>query len=71
VNLQALEANVAAGQAVNNPSVTITFPLGDSSEDQNARITASLITLQNLNGPGVGCPAASTTLLQQQQALRI
>jgi hypothetical protein len=69
MDLQALEANVAAGQAVNNPSVPINFPLGDSREDQNARITASLITLQNLNGPGVGCPAASTTLLQQQQAL--
>jgi len=64
-----LEANVAAGQAVRNPSVKISFPLGNSREDQNARITASLITLQNLKGPGVGCPAVSTTLLQQQKAL--
>lgn len=69
MELQALEANVAAGQAVNNPGITVNFPLGDSREDQNARITASLITIQNLNGPGVGCPAASTTLVQQQKAL--
>jgi len=67
--LQELEANVAAGQAVRNPSVKITFPLGTSPEDQSARITASLITLQNLKGPGVGCPAVSTTLLQQRKAL--
>jgi hypothetical protein len=54
---------------VNNPSVSVTFPLGDSNADKSARITAALITLQNLNGPGKGCPAVSTTLLAQQKAL--
>ena len=69
MDLQALEANVAAGQAVNNPSIPVNFPFGDSREDQNERIIASLNTIQNLNGPGVGCPSASTTLVQQQKAL--
>lgn len=67
--IRELEANVAAGHAVRNPGVAISYPLGNSREDQRARITASLITLQNLKGPGVGCPAVSTTLLQQQKAL--
>jgi hypothetical protein len=31
---------------------------------------AALVTLQNLNGPGVGCPAASTTFLAQQKAIQ-
>lgn len=30
----------------------------------------ALVTLQNLNGPGQGCPAASTTFLAQQQAIQ-
>jgi hypothetical protein len=53
---------VAAGHAVNNPSVAVTFPTDDSNASKAARIQASLVTLQNLKGPGVGCPAASTTL---------
>jgi hypothetical protein len=53
---------VAAGHAVNNPSVAVTFPTDDSNASKAARNQASLVTLQNLNGPGVGCPAASTTL---------
>ena len=28
------------------------------------------MTLQNLNGPGVGCPAASTTFVAQQKAIQ-
>ncbi|KAL1677239.1 hypothetical protein EV122DRAFT_291278 [Schizophyllum commune] len=68
--LQSLNANVAAGKAVNNPSVAVTFPEDDSTESQLARIQASLVTLQNLNGPGKGCPAASTTLLAQQKAIQ-
>jgi hypothetical protein len=47
---------------VNNPTVKITFPTGNSKQDQQGRITASIITLQNLNGPGKGCPGVSTTL---------
>ncbi|KAL1756079.1 hypothetical protein FB107DRAFT_212147 [Schizophyllum commune] len=68
--LKSLNANVAAGKAVNNPSVAVTFPEDDSTESQLARIQASLLTLQNLNGPGKGCPAASTTLLAQQKAIQ-
>jgi hypothetical protein len=58
-----LNQNVAAGHAVNNPSVVVTFPTDESNASKSARIQASLVTLQNLKGPGVGCPAASTTLL--------
>ncbi|KAG8928982.1 hypothetical protein FRC02_006146 [Tulasnella sp. 418] len=67
--IRQLEANVAAGVAVNNPTVRVSFPLDDSKESQRARIIASLITLQNLEGPGKGCPAVSTTLNSQLQAL--
>uniref|UniRef100_A0A0W0GAE6 Uncharacterized protein n=1 Tax=Moniliophthora roreri TaxID=221103 RepID=A0A0W0GAE6_MONRR len=68
--IQSLSANVAAGHAVNNPSVALSFPTGNSNADKAARINASLITLQNLRGPGVGCPAASTTLLAQLKAVQ-
>jgi hypothetical protein len=68
--IQALNANVAAGHAVNNPTVNVSFPTGNSNGDKAARIIASLITLQNLNGPGVGCPAVSTTLNTQLKAVQ-
>ncbi|KAF5331310.1 hypothetical protein D9758_015802 [Tetrapyrgos nigripes] len=68
--IQSLNANVAAGHAVNNPSVSVSFPTGDSNQDKAARIVASLVTLQNLNGPGVGCPAASTTFSAQLAAVQ-
>ncbi len=55
---------------MNNPSVAISFPTDDSVQSEIARITAVLISLQNLNGPGVGCPAASTDLLKKQKALQ-
>jgi len=64
-----LIANVQAGKAVNNPTVSVSFPTGDSKADKSARITAATITLQNLNGPGKGCPAVSTTLSLQQKAI--
>ncbi|KAG7088782.1 hypothetical protein E1B28_012748 [Marasmius oreades] len=67
--IRQLNANVNAGHAVNNPSVAVQFPTSNSKEDQIARIQASLVTLQNLKGPGVGCPAASTTFVKQQQAI--
>ena len=54
--------NVQAGFAVNNPSVKVSFPTGDSKQDKSGRITAASITIQNLNGPGKGCPFASTKL---------
>ncbi|KDQ62046.1 hypothetical protein JAAARDRAFT_189420 [Jaapia argillacea MUCL 33604] len=65
-----LQANVAAGEAVNNPSVKISFPVGNDNASQAARIEAALVTIQNLNGPGVGCPAASTTLSAQLKAVQ-
>ncbi|EMD32957.1 hypothetical protein CERSUDRAFT_118386 [Gelatoporia subvermispora B] len=68
--IQDLSANVAAGKAVNNPSVAVTFPTDNSTQSQLARIEAAIVTLQNLNGPGVGCPASSTTFSAQQQAIQ-
>jgi hypothetical protein len=68
--ITALQANVAAGHAVNNPNVPFSFPLDGSTPSKIARIQASLVTLQNLNGPGVGCPASSTTLSAQLAALQ-
>ncbi|KAF9453155.1 hypothetical protein P691DRAFT_802035 [Macrolepiota fuliginosa MF-IS2] len=68
--IQSLSQNVAAGHAVNNPSVAVTFPTDDSNASKAARIQAALVTLQNLNGPGVGCPAASTTFSAQLQAVQ-
>jgi len=69
--LSQLVANVQAGHALENPTVGISYPLDDSVQSKSARITAALITLQNLNGPGEGCPAASTTLQAQQKALGV
>jgi len=68
--IQSLSANVAAGKAVNNPSVTVSFPTDDSKASQITRIQAAIVTLQNLKGPGIGCPAASTTFVAQQQAIQ-
>jgi len=68
--IQSLNANVAAGHAVNNPTVQLSFPTDNSEASQLARIEAAIITLQNINGPGVGCPAASTTFVAQQQAIQ-
>ena len=59
---QALSQNVAAGHAVNNPSIAVAFPTGSDNNSQAQRIQAALVTLQNLHGPGKGCPASSTTL---------
>jgi hypothetical protein len=62
--LQQLSDNAAAGHAINNPGVALSFS-NDAADQSNptkiARVQASIITLQNLHGPGVGCPAASTT----------
>jgi len=69
VYLDSLVKNVQAGMAVNNPSVKVGFPTDNSNQSQSARITAALITLQNLNGAGKGCPASSTTLVARQKAL--
>jgi hypothetical protein len=66
---QRLVGDVNAGHVVYNPSVKVPFPLDDSVESQLARVNAALVTLQNLDGPGKGCPAVSTTLPAQQAAL--
>jgi len=65
-----MTANIAAGHAVNNSGVAFSFPTDDSTASQLARITAASITLQNLNGPGVGCPVVSTTFAAQAQAIQ-
>ncbi|KAH9895304.1 hypothetical protein C8Q73DRAFT_730720 [Cubamyces lactineus] len=67
--IASLNANVAAGHAIKNPSVSLSFPTGSSKADQQARINALLVTLQNINGPGVGCPAVSTVYGQLQQQI--
>ena len=67
--LQSLNANVAAGHAINNPGIPISFPTGNSKPEQQARIASLLSTLQNLHGPGVGCPAVSTVYGQLQQQI--
>lgn len=67
--IASLNANVAAGHAVNNPAVLTPFPTGSSKGDQQARIATLLSTLQNLHGPGVGCPAVSTVYGQLQQQI--
>ncbi|EIM86113.1 uncharacterized protein STEHIDRAFT_122094 [Stereum hirsutum FP-91666 SS1] len=67
---QHLQADVAAGHAVNNPSVATPFPTDGSVASQLARVNTALVSLQNLNGPGKGCPAVSTTLQAQQKALQ-
>jgi len=66
---QHLVEDVLAGHAVNNPSVKVTYPLDNSVGSQLARVDTALVTLQNLNGTGKGCPAVSTTLSTQQAAL--
>ena len=53
-----------------SPSVKVSFPTGNSNPEKAARIEAALVTLQNLNGPGIGCPAVSTTLSAQLKAVQ-
>jgi len=69
--IQSLNGNVAAGHAVNNPSVSLSFPEDNSTASQLARINAAIVTLQNLNGSGQGCPVVSTTFQAQADALNI
>ncbi|OBZ71453.1 hypothetical protein A0H81_08519 [Grifola frondosa] len=65
-----LNGNLAAGHVVNNPSVGISFPTDNSQASQLARLEAATVTLQNLHGPGVGCPQAATTFGAQVQAIQ-
>lgn len=59
-----------AGHAINNSGIAVSFPSDGAQASQLARINAALVTLQNLNGPGVGCPASSTTFVAQQAAIQ-
>lgn len=65
-----MAANVRAGHVVTNPSVVVDFPTDDSDAAKLARISAAAATLQNLKGPGSGCPIVSTTLQAQDAAIR-
>lgn len=57
--LAALDKNVAAG-SVQGEKVQFNNDANDQSATTNKqRATTMLVTLQNLNGAGVGCPAAS------------
>ncbi|KZT05442.1 uncharacterized protein LAESUDRAFT_702284 [Laetiporus sulphureus 93-53] len=67
--IEELNKNVAAGYVINNPSVSITFPEDNSTASQITRINACLVTLQNLNGTGVGCPASATTWVALQKEI--
>jgi hypothetical protein len=67
--IRALTANVLAGHVINNPKLPVSFPTGNGVGDKRARISAAMVTLQNMNGPGVGCPIASTTLAAQAKVL--
>ncbi|EJF55607.1 hypothetical protein DICSQDRAFT_94646 [Dichomitus squalens LYAD-421 SS1] len=67
--INALNANVNAGHMIHNPSIAAPFPSGNSKSSQQARIATLLSTLQNLHGPGVGCPAVSTVYGDLQQKI--
>ncbi len=67
---QSLNANVAAGRAVNNPGIAVSFPTGNDKASKLARMNAAIVTLQNLRGPGAGCPAASTTFVAQRKDIQ-
>jgi hypothetical protein len=51
----------AAGNAFGTP---VKFPQGDDKNSARQRIGALTVTLQNLEGPGKGCPIVSTTFGQ-------
>ncbi|TFY76551.1 hypothetical protein EWM64_g7461 [Hericium alpestre] len=62
---QAFNANINAGHAINNPGIAVSCTAGDT----RACLNAATVTLQNLHGPGVGCPQAATTFGAQAAAL--
>ncbi|KAL4063771.1 hypothetical protein V8B97DRAFT_673491 [Scleroderma yunnanense] len=68
--LSTLNQNVAAGFVLTNPSVKVTFPTDNSTASQLARLNAAAVTLQNLEGPGKGCPISSTTFTAQEKAIQ-
>ena len=58
-------------QAGNAFGVKTPFPEDNSKQSQITRLQTSIVALQNFDGqPGKGCPAASTTFVQQKSALQ-
>lgn len=57
--LAALNKNVAAGEVEGTPLTFNNNAADQSTATNQQRATALVVTLQNLNGPGKGCPAAS------------
>lgn len=57
--LAALDKNVAAGQVEGTPVKFSNDAADQSTATNQQRGTALVVTLQNLFGPGKGCPAAS------------
>ena len=55
---------------MNNPGIALSFPTGNDKASKLARMNAAIVTLQNLRGPGAGCPAASTTFVAQLKAIQ-
>ncbi|KAJ7062353.1 hypothetical protein C8F01DRAFT_1252173 [Mycena amicta] len=58
--LASLNANVKAGHDIHNPGVPAPFPSDNSIHSQIVRLQTQISTMQNLRGPGVGCPAVAT-----------
>ncbi|KAF7299456.1 hypothetical protein MIND_00895500 [Mycena indigotica] len=58
--INSLNANVKAGHDIHNPAVPAPFPSDNSIRSQITRLQTQISSLQNLRGPGVGCPAVST-----------
>jgi hypothetical protein len=67
--INALTAPHKAGVVVNNPSLPVSFPTDFSRESRLARLQTAILTLQSLNGPGIGCPLASTTFIAQRNEI--
>jgi len=69
--IAALNANVAAGHCINNPGVAVPpFPTDNSTTSQLTIFHICTVTLQNLVGPGKGCPQSSTTWSAQAAAVQ-
>ncbi|TBU43684.1 hypothetical protein BD309DRAFT_1019121 [Dichomitus squalens] len=63
------ERECERGHMIHNPSIAAPFPSGNSKYSQQVRIATLLSTLQNLHGPGVGCPAVSPVYGDLQQKI--
>ncbi len=55
---------------MNNSGIPVSFPTDNNKPSKLARMNAAIVTLQNLRGPGAGCPAASTTFVAQLKAIQ-